>query len=76
VPRISLPARLEDRRLVFQFDSTPGAEFTVLASTNLFIPLSDWERLGAPVELTPGQYRFADPFLPDRAQRFYLLRSP
>jgi DNA-binding beta-propeller fold protein YncE len=58
----------------FSFTNTPGASFTVLSSTNVALPLSEWSPVGAPVEGPPGQYVFTG--APANSQSYYMLRSP
>jgi hypothetical protein len=62
----------------FQFflTNTPGSAFTVLATTNVTQPLSNWTVLGAPIEGPPGVYQFTDPQAPNNPQRFYNIRAP
>jgi sugar lactone lactonase YvrE len=67
--------RLGDGSLQFSFTNLPGASFTILASTNASLPLSNWTWLGAPVEGPAGQYQFTDP-APTNATRFYIFVSP
>jgi len=58
------------------FENTPGASFTVLASTNLLLPIINWTVLGPANEVSYGQYQFIDPQATNFPQRFYRLRSP
>src|SRR6266478_1066898 len=60
----------------FSFSNTPGAIFTVLTSTNIALPLSNWTVLGPPTEISPGYFQFADPQATNHAQGFYRVRSP
>ncbi len=60
----------------FVFTSTPGASFTVLATTNLSLPSSDWAVLGVAIEVSPGQFQFADTEATNNPRRYYQLRSP
>ncbi len=60
----------------FGFTSTAGAAFTALATTNLSLSLSSWTLLGAPIEISPGQFQFIDLEAPNNPQRFYRVRSP
>jgi hypothetical protein len=53
-----------------------GLGFTVLATTNLALPLSNWTVLGAPVEGPSGQYQFTDTQATNTAIRFYRVSSP
>lgn len=60
----------------FSFRSTPGASFTALAATNLSLNLVNWTPLGAPAEVSPGQFQFTDSQAPNHPRRFYIVRSP
>ena len=68
--------RLGDGRLQLTFSNTPGAPFTVLASTNVALPVAQWIILGPPTEAPPGHYQFTDAPTTNAPQRFYLIRSP
>lgn len=56
------------------FTNTPGANFSVLATTNVALPLNQWSNLGTATEVSPGQYQFSDPNATNTAQ-FYILES-
>jgi hypothetical protein len=62
----------------FGFTNVPGTSFTVLATTNLTVPLHLWSILGAPVEnpAGSGHFQFADLLDTNYAVRFYDVRSP
>jgi hypothetical protein len=62
----------------FQFDFTnaPGGTFTVRASTNPALAITNWAALGAATEMSPGQYQFTDLQATNHAQRFYRVSSP
>ena len=60
----------------FNFTNQPGASFTVLTSTNVTLPLSNWTVLGSPVEGPAGQYQFTDTQATNSRQRFYSVKSP
>jgi hypothetical protein len=59
----------------FQFDFTnnTGLGATLYATTNLSLPLSQWQTLGAPQALGGGVYRFTDATATNHPQRFYRL---
>jgi hypothetical protein len=42
----------------FNFTSTPGATFTILATTNLAMPLSNWMNLGTIGSIGTGIFRY------------------
>jgi hypothetical protein len=58
------------------FTNLAGLNFTVLASTNLGLPLSNWTVLGMPTEEPPGQYQFTDPQTTHPPIQFYRVRWP
>ena len=60
----------------FAFSNSPGAFFSVLATTNPALPLSNWTTLGDMKEVSPGQFQFTDPQPTNAPQLFYRVRSP
>lgn len=60
----------------FSFTNTPGVVFTVLSSTNLSLPLSNWIEIGVPMEIAPGQFQFLDAAQSNSPQKFYQVRWP
>jgi len=60
----------------FAFTNTPGLRFSALATTNLSLPLTQWTSLGGVTEVSPGQFRFADPEATNTAGRFYGVSLP
>jgi len=58
----------------FSFTNTPGASFSVLATTNVALPLNQWSNLGSATEVSPGNYQFSDPNATNAAQ-FYILQT-
>ena len=63
--------------LQFTFTNTPHADFTVLTSTNLALPLANWTVLGEVMQVSPGRYEFTDPqAATNHPGRFYRIRSP
>jgi hypothetical protein len=76
-----LPPRLNNvaetnGQLKFAFTNAVGQTFTVLAATNLALPLSNWSVLSSPVEGPAGSYQFTDPQTTNNARRFYRVRWP
>jgi len=63
-------------RFNFDFPHTPGGSFSVLAGTNLSVPLNDWTNLGGVTEVLSGQYQFRDPQATNPPQRYYRVSSP
>jgi len=60
----------------FAFTNTSGLSFTAYATTNVSQPFTNWSRLGAVTEVSPGQFQFSDPAMANNQQRFYRIRSP
>ena len=60
----------------FTFSSVTNADFTVLATTNLALPLPDWTRLAPVIQCSPGQYQFTDLGATNYPQCFYRIVSP
>lgn len=61
----------------FQFDfiDNAGLAFTVSATTNLSLSLTNWTSLDGVTEVSPGLYQFTDPNATNSSQRFYRLQS-
>jgi hypothetical protein len=59
---------------VFQlsFTNTPGLNFSILASTNIAVSVTNWIVLGTPTENPAGQYQFTDSIT--NKARFYRVR--
>jgi hypothetical protein len=62
----------------FSFTNVSGASFTVLASTNIALPLAQWSNLGLAMESPAGsgQYQFTEPQATNSVQCFYRVSSP
>lgn len=67
-------ARLSNGTFRISFVETPGVKFTVLSTTNLTLPISNWAILGTATEVAPGEFQFTDSS-PAAGQRFYRVRS-
>jgi hypothetical protein len=61
---------------LLQFTGSTNNIYTVLASTNLAIPLSNWATLGNASLLSNTLYQFIDTNSTNFPERFYMLRSP
>jgi hypothetical protein len=69
------PLKMANGSFQSSFDYYPGADFRVLATTNLNLPLTDWTVLGGVTEVSPGQYQFTDLAATNFPQRFYRLSA-
>jgi DNA-binding beta-propeller fold protein YncE len=62
--------------LQFSFTNTPSGSFTVISTTNLSLPLSDWTVVGAASNTAPGQFQFTTQMTTNAPELFYGVRSP
>ena len=69
-------AKLPGGAFQFAFTNMPGLGFSVLTTTNLALPTTNWTMLGDVIEISPGQFQFTDPQATNSLQRFYHVRSP
>lgn len=60
----------------FNFTNATPINFTVLASTNISLPTSNWTVLGSATVISPGVYQFTDSQATNFPRRFYQVRSP
>ena len=60
---------------VLSFTSPPGGSFTVLTSTNLLLPLTNWPVAGTASYVGSDLYQFTNPPAPINAQRFFRVRA-
>lgn len=60
----------------FAFTNAADTDFTVLASTNIALPLADWTPIGDAAQNSPGQYQFSDGDVTNYPERFYSIVSP
>ncbi|MDB6064708.1 MAG: hypothetical protein JWR26_916, partial [Pedosphaera sp.] len=61
---------------MLQFTGSTNSTYTVMASTNLAIPFSNWAILGTASLLSNNLYQFIDTSSTNLPSRFYRLRSP
>lgn len=62
--------------LQFAFTAAPNGTNSVLATTDLSLPLADWTALGVVPEFSDGLFVFRDPQAATGSRRFYQIRSP
>ncbi len=74
-PLLAAPLLLANGAFQFVFDNPYGANFTVLATTNVVAPAPGWETLGTPAPIGDGLYQFTDPSASNYPGRYYFLRS-
>ena len=52
-----------------------AAQFTVWGTTNIALPLSQWQNLGSPTESPAGTYKFTGAPTPGQPQQYYLIEA-
>ena len=75
-PALTGPVIQTNGAFSFTFTNSVGALFGVRATTNLFMPQTNWTALGGVTEIAPGQFQFSDPQTTNNLQRFYKIYSP
>jgi hypothetical protein len=60
----------------FEFTGNPNGSYSVLATTNLILPLTNCTALGTATILSNDLFQYADTHATNYPQRFYRLRSP
>jgi hypothetical protein len=75
-PYLANLTALANGAIQFGFTNASGASFSVLATTNLALPLSNWMVIGTAAQLPAGQYQFTDIAATNYPLRFYSVRSP
>ena len=62
--------------LQFGLTNIQTASRTVLSTTNLALPISNWTVVGTATNTAPGQFQFTSQPTTNDPQRFYRVRSP
>jgi hypothetical protein len=75
-PPLSGAQMLANGAFQFSFTNNPGAAFTVVCTTNLSLPLSNWTPVGPPSNPAPGMFQFTSQPTTNGSQLFYGVRSP
>ena len=60
----------------FSFTNNPNASFSILSSTNLMQPLTNWAVVGAPTNHPPGVFQYTSLPTTNDPVRFYRIRAP
>jgi hypothetical protein len=63
-------------QFALQFTGNANAGYSVLATTNVALPLADWTVLGSATSLPNNLFQYIDTKATNIPARFYLLRSP
>lgn len=73
---LTQPTKLTNGAFQFTFTNTPNWPFTVLGTTNLALPFSNWTTLTGLTEALPGEFHFTDSQATNIPRRFYRVTSP
>jgi len=71
-----LTGQMIARTCALSFTNFPGTRFTVVTTSNLALPLTNWTVLGVTTEAAPGQFQFIDQTASNAPVRYYRVRSP
>jgi hypothetical protein len=71
-PKLS-GARMANGTMQLTFTNVTGLNFSILACTNVAMPLASWTVLGMPTESPAGQYQFVDSSTTNKT-RFYRVK--
>ena len=75
-PVTNLVYKSQSGQSFLQFDGSANASYTVLATTNLTVPRTNWIPLGQASLQNGGSFEYQDSQSPSYPQRFYQIRSP
>lgn len=71
------PSRSAEGTFQFFFTNAPAVSFTAYGATDPSLPLEEWTVLNpAPLEISPGVYKFSDTQHTNTPDFFYRVRSP
>jgi hypothetical protein len=73
-PLVLIHMTLINGQFQFDFTNNTGLSVTPYATTNLSLPLSQWQALGAPQPLGGGVFQFNDATATNYTRRFYRLQ--
>jgi hypothetical protein len=75
-PIDNLVSKWQSGQVMLQFSGASNTSYTVLASTNLTVPRTNWNPLGQASLNSGGIYQYLDSPSSGYPQRFYEIRSP
>ena len=75
-PNLSNALVLSNGVFQFSFANSPNGSFTVISTTNLAVPFSNWIVAGSVSNLGGGQFQFTSQPATNGTQMFYSVRSP
>lgn len=73
---LTAPTKQPNGAFRFTFTNTPNWPFTVMGTTNLALPFSNWTTVTGLTEALPGQFQFVDALATNSSHKFYRVSSP
>jgi hypothetical protein len=74
--RFASCTRSADGSIQITVTNVHGANLTMLAATNVYLPLPAWTVLGQIPEIAPGYFQYEEPAPVNSPVRFYRIRCP
>jgi sugar lactone lactonase YvrE len=75
-PLLTGARMLSNGAFQFSFTNNPGGSFTVITTTNVSLPLSQWTVAGVATNVAGGTFQFTSGPATNGPRRFYSVRSP
>lgn len=75
-PYLLAPLALANGNFQLNFSNSPRGSFTIISTTNLSLPASNWSVLGTPASVAPGWFQFTAPAATNGQPQFFKVRSP
>jgi hypothetical protein len=76
VPYLTGARMLANGAFQFSFTNNSAGSYTVITTTNVSLPLSQWTVAGVPTIVAPGVFQFTSGPGTNGPRRFYSVRSP
>lgn len=73
-PKLTIAQPVVNQPLRLAFTNAPDLPFTIVATSNVNSPLTNWAVLGSPTQTSSGFYEFTD--IANSPSRVYEVRSP
>jgi N-acetylneuraminic acid mutarotase len=75
LPFALTPALLQNGSFCFSFTNIHGLAFAIMTTTNVSLPMTNWQEIGGVIETSLGQFQFTDCQATNGGQRFYRVVS-
>ena len=68
--------RARGATVVLAFTASAGGSKSIIAATDITLPIANWTTLGTASEITSGQFQFSDAQAGNFSRRFYRVIEP